>query len=69
MDPACHEIGELIYWTEVPIALLMKPEDAGNLWKIGVIIGHKTKKKYIVLSNGILQECLRTMVKKLSKPV
>ena len=58
-----HEIGDLIYWTNTPIAMLMKPKDGGNLWKIGIIIQNKNSKKYIVLSDGAVQECIHTMVK------
>lgn len=62
-----YEIGDLIYWTKKSIALIMKPKNAGDLWKIGIIIQNKSPSKYIILSEGLIQECTHTMAMRLDK--
>lgn len=64
-----YEVGDLIYWTQKHIALLMKPKNAGGLWKIGIIIQNKSPSKYIILSEGTIQECTHTMAMKFDKAV
>lgn len=57
------QIGQLVYWTEEPLALLMKPKDAGRLWKIGMLIERNKKGKCIIMNEGgDLIHCDRGMI-------
>ena len=57
-------IGQIIYWTEEPLALLMRPQDAGRLWKIGMLIDRNIEGKCIIMNEGgDLVYCDRGMVR------
>tara|TARA_B100000700_G_scaffold211705_1_gene232727 strand:+ start:386 stop:610 length:225 start_codon:yes stop_codon:yes gene_type:complete len=57
-------IGQIIYWTDEPLALLMRPEDAGRLWKIGLLIDRNIRNKCIIMKEGgDLIHCDRAMVR------
>jgi len=45
-------IGQIIYWTEEPLALLMRPEDAGRLWKVGLLVDRNIQNKCIIMKEG-----------------
>ena len=58
-------IGQIIYWTEEPLALLMRPQDAGRLWKIGMLIERNIEGKCIIMNEGgDLVRCDRGMIRK-----
>ena len=57
-------IGQIIYWTEEPLALLMRPQDAGRLWKIGMLIDKNNEGKCVIMiAGGDLINCDRGMIR------
>ena len=57
-------IGQIVYWTNKPIALYMKPENGGNMWKTGIIVEHISEKRYKIMDEeGKFHKCCRTMIK------
>ena len=57
-------IGQIVYWTDAPIALYMKPENGGNMWKTGIVVEHISEKRYKIMDEyGEIHKCWRTMLK------
>lgn len=57
------KIGSIIYYTKTPIAFLMKPENAGDLWKIGLLVDYKGSGLCTIInSSGDYQICHHTMI-------
>ena len=56
-------VGQIIYWTEEPLALLMKPKDAGRLWKVGLLVEKNFNKDCVIMNEkGDLIKCSRAMI-------
>ena len=57
------KIGSIILYTEKPIAFLMKPENAGDLWKVGLLVDYKTENICTILdSEGEYVSCRANMI-------
>ena len=57
-------VGQIIYWTEEPLALLMKPKDAGRLWRVGILIERNFQKDCVIMNEkGDLIKCARAFIK------
>ena len=62
--PEIDKFGNLVFWSNSPIALWMKPKDSGGLWKVGMFIEHKSNIYCIVMDEeGKLQECRTALIK------
>tara|TARA_Y100000592_G_C5431258_1_gene298481 strand:- start:220 stop:432 length:213 start_codon:yes stop_codon:yes gene_type:complete len=60
------QIGQLVYYTMVPLAMLMKVQDAGNLWKVGIVVKNINSYQCIIMGDGGKEEqCWTTMVRKI----
>ena len=57
MSSGEFQVGQMVYWTHHPLAKLMKIEDSGGLWKLGMLVEHNQENTYIVLSDGELYAC------------
>jgi len=57
------KIGSLIYYTSHVIALMVKPSDAGDLWKVGLLINYKSDMECTILnSDGVYEVCPSAMI-------
>ena len=57
------KIGSLVYYTSKTIAWLIKPENAGDLWSIGLLIDYKSNNMCTILNNnGEYQLCPYDMI-------
>ena len=60
------QIGQLVYYTTIPLAMLMKVRDAGNLWKVGIVVENINSYQCIIMGDGGKEEqCWTTMVRKI----
>ena len=50
-------IGDLVYYSNKPLAAFMKVIDSPKLWKLGILIEHNSDGKYIILAENGVQEC------------
>ena len=58
------KIGQLVYYTNIPLALLMKVSDSGNLWKVGIVVENINSYQCIIMGDGGKEEqCWTTMVR------
>ena len=58
------KIGQLVYYTNIPLALLMKVSDSGNLWKVGIVVENINSYQCIIMGDGGKKEqCWTTMVR------
>lgn len=56
-------IGSIIYYTSKPIAWLMKPDNAGDLWQVGLLINYISENMCTILdSNGEYINCQVNMI-------
>ena len=60
------QIGQLVYYTMVPIAILMKVGDSENLWKVGIVVENINSYQCIIMGDGGKEErCCTTMIRKI----
>ena len=60
-------IGKLVWITDVPLALYMKPKNAPDLWTIGIVVD-KTESGYcFVYSAGNIDRCHQNHLRALNK--
>jgi len=56
-------LGQIILWTEEPLALLMKPSDAGSLWKVGLFLEKNINNDCVIMDiEGKHIRCIRAMI-------
>ena len=56
--------GSIVFWSKQPLALWMKPNDSGGLWKVGIVVEHKSDFYCIIMDeNGKLQQCKTSLVR------
>ena len=56
-------LGQIILWTKEPLALLMKPADAGSLWKVGLFVEKNINNNCVIMNiEGKLIKCHRAMI-------
>ena len=58
------KIGQLVYYTTVPIALLMKVKNSESLWQVGIVVENIDNYQCIIMGVGGKRErCWTTMVR------